>query len=247
MSLSDSHLPVWLENNRVFRFLFILRKLYLTKTAAKHFAQFAEDVSIKRFFDENYQGFFVDVGCFHPKKHNNTWMLYKKGWRGVNIDIDPIKIIGFDISRPEDINIASAVSNKEGEIVYYSNGFYSLTTSIDADFISNKAGYSKKTTSCAKLSQLLDGTKYQNRQIDFLSVDAEGHDLEVLMSLDFNRYDPKLIAVESHYPLFSQVEKSSLYNFLAGKGYCLTGWCGLTLLMASKSFQQKLIGPDDQT
>ncbi|MFH7326250.1 FkbM family methyltransferase, partial [Desulfurivibrio sp. C05AmB] len=240
MDFSHSQLPPWLTNNRLFRLMFILRKLYLSRTTSKHYAQFGEDISIKRFFDKNHRGFFVDVGCFHPKKHNNTWLLYKKGWRGINIDIDPIKIMGFNIVRPGDTNITSAVSNKEGEISYYSSGFYSLTTSLDADFVRGKEGYTKKTTRCSTLNRILDDTKYKNKQIDLLSVDAEGHDLEVLMSLDFDRYDPKLIAVETHHTLLPQVEKSTLYTFLAGKGYCLAGWCGLTLLMASRSLQHEL-------
>lgn len=240
MSLNYSQLPSWLENNSVFRILFLLRKLYLTKTRFSHHSQFAEDVSIIRLVDINYRGFFVDVGCFHPKKYSNTWLLYKNGWRGINIDIDPIKIDGFNIVRPHDINIASAVSNTEGKIAYYSNGFYSLTISLDEEFARGKMGYVKKTTQCAKLSHLIDGTKYRDRQIDFLSVDAEGHDLEILISLDFDRYNPKLIAVETHYALFSEVEDSSLYKFLISKDYCMVGWCGLTLLMANKSLQRTL-------
>jgi Methyltransferase FkbM domain len=240
MSLNYSQLPSWLEKNSVFRVLFIIRKLYLTKTKFSHYSQFAEDISIVRIFDKNYRGFFVDVGCFHPKKYSNTWLLYKKGWRGINIDIDSIKIDGFNIARPKDTNIASAVSNIEGEINYYSNGFYSLTISLDEGFVESRAGYIKKTTQCTKLSRLIDQTKYKDKQIDFLSVDAEAHDLEVLMSLDFKRYNPKLIAVETHYALFTEVEKSPLYSFLISKDYCMVGWCGLTLLMANKSLQQKL-------
>lgn len=240
MSLNSSHLPAWIANNPVFRILFLLRKLYLTKIKFKHYSQFAEDVSILRVFDKNYRGFFVDVGCFHPKKYNNTWQLYKKGWRGVNIDIDSIKIQGFSLVRPEDINVAAAVSNIEGEITYYSDGFYSLTTSLDEKFAAGRKGYIQKKTQCKTLTHILDETKYANRVIDFLSIDAEAHDLEVLLSLDFVRYDPKLIAVEIHCVLFSEVVESPLYQFLVEKGYCLVGWCGLTLLMANATLQKQL-------
>ena len=240
MSLNSSHLPAWMEGNALFRFLFLLRKLYLTRTKFKHFSQFAEDVSILCLFPKNYRGFFVDVGCFHPKKYNNTWQLYKKGWRGVNVDIDAIKIQGFNIVRPQDINIASAVSNTEGEITYYSHGFYSLTSSLDEKFTAGKSGYLQKKTKAKRLSDILDATKYAGQEIDFLSVDAEAHDLEVLMSLDFDRYQPKLIAVETHRALLTEVIKEPLYQFLVEKNYCLVGWCGLTLLMANQALQQTL-------
>ena len=241
MSLRHFHLPAWVENHPMFRIAFLFRKLYLTKAKASHYSQFAEDVSILRCFDKNYRGFFVDVGCFHPRKYNNTWQLYRRGWRGINIDLDPIKVKGFDIARPFDINIASAVSNTEGETAYYSKGLYSLMTSLDARFAAGKKGYVKKTTQCKKLSSILDESKYKDREIDFLSVDAEGHDLEGLQSLDFERYKPKLIATETHHPLFREVSETPHFKLLTEKGYCLVGWCGLTLLMANESLQQALV------
>lgn len=240
MSLNYTNLPSWIERNPIFRKLFLLRKLYLTKTKFSYHSQFAEDISIRRLFPKKFKGFFVDVGCFHPKKMNNTWTLYRKGWRGINVDIDSIKIEGFDLVRPGDSNIHSAVSNSEGEITYWANGFYSLTTSLDASFVEGKSGYIKKTAKCNKLKDIIDATKYKDKKIDFLSVDAEGHDLEVLRSLDFERYDPSLIAVETHKTLFSEVENTELYKFLMAKEYCLVGWCGLTLLMANKTFQRTL-------
>ena len=240
MNFNYSHLPSWLESNQFFRFIFLIRKLYLTRTSFRHYSQFAEDVSIARFFEKNYNGFFVDVGCFHPKKYNNTWNLYKKGWRGINIDIDSIKIEGFNNVRPKDINVACAVSNTEGELSYYSNGFYSLTISLDKKFTENRSNYVERKTKCRTLNSIIGETEYKNKTIDFLSVDAEAHDLEVLKSLDFEKYNPKLIAVETHYALFTDVYESPLFRFLLSKDYCLVGWCGLTLLMANKQLQNEL-------
>lgn len=242
MYLNYQNLPRWLEDNWLFRKLFLLRKLYLTTTWRPHYSQFAEDISIERMFPRGFKGFFVDVGCFHPKKYSNTWMLYRRGWRGINIDIDSIKIDGFNIVRPGDTNIACAVSSEEGEATYYSNGFYSLTISFDKDFVDSRKGqrYIEKKTRCRRLTTLIDESKFKNHPIDFLSVDAEGHDLEILKSLDFERYDPRLIAVEAHDPLLTDIAEKPLYQFLQSKGYCLVGWCGLTLLLANKSLQHDL-------
>ncbi len=122
-----SHPPGWLADNWLFRKLFLLRKLYLSKRKFTHYSQFAEDISIVRHFPPGFSGFFVDVGCFHPVKYNNTYRFYRKGWRGINVDIDPIKIEGFDMLRPEDHNVARAVSSEPGELDFWTNGFYSLT------------------------------------------------------------------------------------------------------------------------
>ena len=142
------------------------------------------------------------------------------------------------------MNICCAVSNKEGELEYFSNGFYALTTSLDEKFTEGKSGYVKKTTRTSRLTTLLDDTKFKDRKIDFLTVDAEGHDLEVLESLDFERYAPSLVAVEAHQPLFKELCETPLYKFFETKGYCLVGWCGLTILMAAPSLQETLTNPD---
>ena len=230
MSLNYSHLPSWLENNRLFRFFFLIRKIFITKRVFRHFGQFAEDVTIGRLFPKSYKGFFVDVGCFHPVKYNNTYALYRRGWRGINIDIDSIKIDGFRIARPRDTNIAAAVSTTEGEVTVYSDGFYSLNTTLDPKYAAERGRYREKTLPASRLDRLIDGTKYKDSPIDLLTVDAESHDLEVLKSLDFERYAPKVVAVETHLQDLDAVADSELYQFITAKGYSLAGWCGLTLV-----------------
>lgn len=242
MNTNDIHFPAWLQNNPIFRKLFLLRKLYLTKTSFKHHSHFAEDVSILRVFPSQKTGFFVDVGCYHPVKYNNTYPLYKRGWRGINIDIDEIKVDGFNMLRPKDTNITCAVTTTTGTATFYSKGLYSLTTTLDPDFVGTKEGYIEKTVPCKTLTDIIDESKHKDTLIDFLSVDVEGHDLPVLQSLDFQRYDPALVAVETHRALFTEIQDLPLYRFLTDKDYTLVGWCGLTLLLAAPRLQQKLAG-----
>ena len=230
MSLNYSNLPDWLANNVIFRSLFLFRKLFFIKKSFRHYSQFAEDVSIIRHFPKRYKGFFVDVGCFHPVKYSNTYRLYRKGWRGVNIDIDSIKIAGFKILRPGDVSVARAVSNQTGTLPYWSNGFYSLTITLDEAFAKDKPGYVKKTVQADTLTNILDQTKYKDKVIDLLSVDAEGHDLQVLQSLDFDRYAPKMIAVETHEVTLDALQKDPLFDYLTAKGYTMVNWVGLTVL-----------------
>ena len=76
-------------------------------------SQFGEDKKIIKIFENNYKGTYVDLGCFHPTRSNNTFKLYKKGWKGINIDLNPFTIDLFNFARPDDINICAAISNKE--------------------------------------------------------------------------------------------------------------------------------------
>lgn len=202
-----------------------------------YYGQFAEDVAVNKLFPKLNNGFFVDVGCFHPVKYSNTWALYKRGWRGINIDIDQIKIDAFNLKRPQDTNIACLISNTEGKIDYYEDGEYSLTTTLDREFSSRNKNYTVKTGYSRKLTNVINETKYESKQIDFLTIDAEGHDMEVMESLDLEIYNPKVIAIESHYREFSKVETTETYQYLVEKGYRLTGWYGLTLLLVNSEYK----------
>lgn len=236
-TLNNGSVPAWLERNVVFRKVFLLRKLFVTRLSQRHYAQFGEDIALARLFGFLDRGFFVDVGCFHPIQHSNTWALYRRGWRGINIDVDAIKIEGFDIVRPGDTNIACAVSDHDGETTYYRRGLYSLVSSLDGSN-GRRERSEAKTVPCATLTTILDRSAYKDRPIDFLSVDVEGHDLAVLESLDFDRYRPQVIAVESFAKTLPDVEQTPVYRWLVARGYALVGWCGLSLLMASPEFLQ---------
>ena len=231
------------------QYLYLLRKLYLTKYFRKSYSQFGEDVALLSLlgkdklrgyegFFKGYTGFFVDVGCYHPVKHSNTYVLYKRGWRGVNIDIDKIKIDGFNIVRKHDTNIVAAVSPKKGELKVYRFGKYSLLTTLD-EATANKYSeeYGKKaevdTVETHSLTEILDDTIYKDKQIDVLTIDAEGHDYEVLSSLDFDRYQPKVVLAESHERELDKVLKTRVHQFLEEKGYSIVNWVGFTLFYSS--------------
>ena len=230
-------------------YVFLLRKLYLTRYFRKSYSQFGEDVALlsllgkdklrgyKGFFN-GYKGFFVDVGCYHPIKHSNTYVLYKRGWRGINIDIDQLKIDGFNIVRKEDTNIVAAVSPVKGKIKVYRFGKYSLLTTLDRE-TANKYSteYGKEAVideiNASSLSDIIDSTSYKDQQIDVLTVDAEGHDYEVLSSLDFDRYRPRIILAENHERELSKIIQTKIHKFLDAKGYTIVNWVGFTLFYSS--------------
>ena len=78
-----------------------------------------EDLEIVKILKNIDNGFYVDAGGFHPLDRNNTYLLYKKNWRGINIDLSEFSIDLFNFIRPEDININLAVSNEDGEVNFY--------------------------------------------------------------------------------------------------------------------------------
>jgi hypothetical protein len=95
---------------------------YFAFRPARSYAQHGEDIIAYNYF--NYhgprKGIYVDIGCFHPKRHSTTFLLHKQGWHGLNIDVDSYKIDVFKVFRPRDINVSVAVSDQRGWRTYFS-------------------------------------------------------------------------------------------------------------------------------
>ena len=98
-----------------------IKKLYYEKYVKKSYSISNVDLIIDRMFSKLDNGIYIDVGCNHPIKFNNTYLLYKRGWRGINIDLDSKSIEEFKKFRPKDYNIQKIVSNddEEKEIFIY--------------------------------------------------------------------------------------------------------------------------------
>lgn len=221
----------------MFKWAFILRKLIFSKTRFRHYSQFGEDAAIPCFLEKRKNGFFVDVGCFHPWKYNNTYAFYRRGWRGINIDLDQIKIDAFKLVRPRDWNVHAAVSDVSGTVDCYGLGTWSLLSSLDR---TEAERYSQggrngpleirvRSVRTRTLDEIIEETPFRNQQIDLLSVDTEGHDLHVLKSLSIEKYKPSLILVESHAKCLEELMASELHAYLVSRKYRMVNWVGLTV------------------
>ena len=177
-----------------------------------------EDLIISDLTKNIKNGFYVDAGCYHPLHLSNTYLLYKRSWTGINIDISEFSIKLFNYLRPNDVNINSAVSNTEKEISFYYQKKLSQLSTIKKE-ISNErmqGNIKEKKIKSLKLNSILNQSKFKNRQIDFLNIDVEGADFEVLKSLDFNIYEPKIICIEI---MDKNIFESKIYNFLKDINY----------------------------
>ena len=195
--------------------IYIKNRFFIKK---KSYSMEKEDLEITKRLNKIKNGFYVDVGGYHPVHRNNTYLLYKKNWRGINIDLSKFSIDLFKFARPEDINLNLAVSKTNKKIKYYTQKKISQLTTIYKD-IANKRMQGpiiEKEIMSNTLTALIGKTKYKNKRIDFLNIDAEGADFEILESLNFDVYRPKLICVEIDN---KQIENSKIFNFLKKKKY----------------------------
>jgi hypothetical protein len=182
-------------------------------------SQFGEDLIIKSLISRE-SGVYVDVGCNRPILKNNTFLLYLKGYRGINIDGNNSYQSHWSKLRIGDKFISQIISNNTKEVDFHiSNAGY--VSSIDARYI-EKSRYSYDSVEKRKpvtLTETLNMCGITN--IDLLCIDVEGHDYEVLTSLDFNLFKPKLICIEDHLFNQNEPEKSEIYNFLNKHNYNL--------------------------
>ena len=110
-------------------YLFFLGIKYRYFLKKKTYSQFGEDLLIDKFFG-NYIGKYVDIGCFHPIKYSNTALLNKKGWRGINIDLNEVSIEFFNACRKDDLNITACLSDKKEDVIIYMDSEFSPLNSI---------------------------------------------------------------------------------------------------------------------
>ena len=209
----------------------ILQNIYLKNKyfiKRKSYAMDGEDIAIDLFSKKKNNGFYVDVGAHHPIQRNNTHLLFKKGWEGINIDVNQFSIDLFNFLRPNDLNLQVAVSNKEGDIsFFYQKKFSQLNTTDKKIAEENFQGkFQERKVKSQTIENILDNSKYKNKKIDFLNIDVEGAEMKVLETLNFKIYDPSLICVEilGYRDLIPkkreiEIKNNRIYKFLTDRGY----------------------------
>ena len=199
-------------------------KIFFSK---KNYSIFGEDKFIERYFGNKPKGFYIDVGCYHPLDGNNTQLLYKKGWNGINLDINYYSIKLFNFLRKGDINIHSGISNKKNRLTMYYRKEINMLNTLDEKIakMNFRNGYKKKNIQVNTLNYFISKYFKKLDMIDFMNIDVEGVELNVLKSLNFKIYKPKLICVEIHNikkmfdTNYKYLKTNSIYNFLVKKGY----------------------------
>ncbi len=218
------------------RFGTFFHRLASPRFGLKHasFSQEGEDRLIGRMLEtigispRDHRGFYVDVGAHHPSRFSNTYFWYLKGWRGINIDARPDIHDEFNRVRSRDINLELGIAATEGELefsVFKEAALNTFDPTVARDRIEN-AGYERLKTVTVRtrpLASVLDEYMPPNTTIDFMSVDVEGLDLEVLQSNDWERYRPAIVLAEAcdHLEVTDAVE-SELSQFLISQGYVAT-------------------------
>ena len=202
-----------------------LRRLKNPIRQEECYSQEGEDLISARLLGDKHEGFYVDVGAHHPTRHSNTYLFYRRGWRGINIDATPGSMAEFGRLRPRDINIERLVGIDPTPRRFYLFNEPALNTASGAlarmRSAENEQYQIASQTELVpqSLSSLLDEFLPRGQSIDLMSIDVEGMDFEVLRSNDWDRYRPTLLLAELLGTTLSDLQGHEIVRFLRDRQY----------------------------
>ena len=198
----------------------IIRKRYNIS-----FSKSGDDIQLMKLINNNNPGAYVDIGCWHPIKASNTYFFSLRKWKGICIDPNPDLKKLYTKFRPDDHFINVGIGPTNTNLQYYMLEESSMNT-FSLEFIKKHQLESKiiKTVDIPlySLKDILDENLCENDRLDFFDVDAEGYDLEILKTNDWQKYRPKIIVIESDLSLKEDIE-SQIVSYLEQQNYRLLG------------------------
>ncbi|MEI7900047.1 MAG: FkbM family methyltransferase [bacterium] len=200
------------------------RGLVGNEYASRSYSQYGEDMVLRAVFARypaTYPGFYVDIGAHHPLRFSNTRFFYERGWSGICVDPLPCAAKLFARLRPRDIFLQAGVAAREGEMTYYMfdepafNTFTEQIAKENAERVKNQ-----QRIKVLPLCRIIGEHLPSGRMIDFLSIDVEGLDLEVLRSNDWAHYRPCIVLIEeTAASTLEGVENLAVTSFMKQQDY----------------------------
>lgn len=191
------------------------------------FSQFGQDVFVlKNIFHYKKDGIFVDVGANHPIHCSNTYLLELNGWTGLAIEPqEKLRTIWPQTRKTPCLNLVIGPENKNVTFIEASNDEHGLSGVEGFNKITNDS--KKIIVEQKRLATLLQENNIH--EVDYLSIDVEGYEMNVLESIDFSKTHIKLISLENdlgftYIPVIgkkigSELGNNKVRNFLKNKGY----------------------------
>ncbi|MBT5268497.1 MAG: FkbM family methyltransferase [Candidatus Marinimicrobia bacterium] len=234
------------RSNYTMKNIFTILSALLKGQLKGHTGQWAEDVVVRKLFlRSKKQGIYVDLGAHHPFTHSNTAWLWFKGWRGINVDANRHSITLFNKSRPNDTNLNLAIipsSQYTGgtravdlylpdeESCETGDHGITATASVDSDIASERNF--QKTEKVDAIDVLTLFKQHHLTEIDYLNIDVEGLDFQILQDIDYNSVKIHAISVEDYCSSIHAAVESETTKYLQQHGYDLVSRVGPTSIFA---------------
>jgi FkbM family methyltransferase len=218
------------------------KKIYYEKYSQKSYSASPVDLVINRIFRGKKKGYYIDLGCNHPIKYSNTYLLHQRGWQGINIDADKESIIQFNRFRKNDVNKNISVSSKIGFKKFYIYHFRSALNTFERNLVKKRKAKPIKIemVETDTLNNIIENSKFKKKKFDLLSIDIENHEYQALKNFNFKKYKIKIIIIELINMNFKKIQtenqtlsfllKSKIYKLLTKNNYKLINWVGSDLI-----------------
>lgn len=201
----------------------VKRALGLRPGATVSFSSCGEDMVIRHLLGTTAgEGFYLDVGAWHPTQASNTYHFYRLGWNGITVEPQPSYHELHRRVRPRDISLQVSIGDSCRTDVLRIPASGSAMAGFDPLY--GHDDVVKIDTKVVTLSALLTEYLPQHLGIDFMSIDVEGAELEVLASNDWSRWRPRVICVES-----STANRTAVEGTLIRHGYEIVGWTSILI------------------
>jgi FkbM family methyltransferase len=184
-------------------------------TEKKLYSQHGEELVIRDFFQDRREGFFLDVGCAWPIRHNNTYYLEKHlGWSGIAVDALASYGPNWEERRPRSRFFAFLVTDHSDTAdPFYRAGWSGVSSTEKGRVIGGeKVKQREIKVPTTTLNDLLEREGVES--IDFLSMDIEGSEAKALAGFDIARFGPKLVCIE-----VAAVNREFVLDYMSRNGY----------------------------
>ena len=206
------------------KFNTLIWDVYLSLLKHKSYSQYGEDLIIDSFFQHHVpikNGNYLDIGCYHPVGISNTYVLHKKGWQGLVIDIDNYKLELFKRRRGKNVEVLKAAISSEDSLskvpIYKFNQPFSPYDTLSEDMAKTRSKAINIDYTTEEVNQISINSLLNKKHFDLINIDVEGLDELIVNSIDFNKYQPTMIVYESFDPLSISKTKELLND----NGYTL--------------------------
>ncbi len=194
------------------------------------YAQNGEDVVLRRAFPDKPDGFYIDIGAHDPDSNSVTKHFYDRGWHGLNVEPASEPYAKLCRVRTRDENVPCGVSDHEGTATLFEAPAHVALSTFHPDIAAGVRAMNVQLASrevhVTTLTRLCE-EHVGDRPVDFMSVDVEGHEREVLSSGDFRRFRPRVVVVEATLPSTTIPSHAPWEGILLGAGYVFTLFDGL--------------------
>lgn len=200
----------------------LLKKITFLGLVKKNYSQDKEDLFLINYFKEISKGYYVDIGCHHPKRFSNTYLLYKKGWNGINVDANKWTIFLFNLFRRRDANFCVVLSDSSHPVVFYEFNESALNGILSTERVAKLVELGihpkrEKKITPIPIQDFIEQKKLKDRKINFFKIDVEGLDFEIIKKIDLKNINIDLLMIEKS----DEKENKRIIQFLKEQSYDL--------------------------